>query len=191
MSLNKRSLLPIVSLGREAMASSRSRSPSRSRSGGADRFPEAKAAGVVLWTEEGTILIGYQPQKKGKWSEPGGKRPRGESVVTCAKRELREETGLGTENTEGLTMQWGKPTYIPDCKHIFFQEQIGDGRPATSTTFSEYKFVRVGDIPAANSFRLQRVAHFLRREGGDEARRRDDASGFEALEQMLLRGAQQ
>jgi len=171
----------------------RSRSPPRSRTGEghlgvADRFPDAKAAGVVLWSGSGGFLVGYQPQKKGKWSEPGGKRLPGESVVTCAKRELREETGI--EATEGSTLiEWSKPTYIADCKYVFFQGGIGDGRPATSTTFSEYKFVRVGDIPSNSSFRLQRVAHFLRREVGDEARRRDDASGFEALEQMLLRGA--
>ena len=167
----------------------RSRSPPRRRSSVTDPFPDAKAAGVVLRNANGEFLIGYQPQKKGKWSEPGGKRLPGESVMNCAKRELREETGLGTESTEGLTIQWDKPTYITDCKYIFFQGQIGDGRPATSTTFSEYKFVRVGDIPSNSSFRLERVAHFLRRGAGDEARHRADASGFDALEQMLLRGA--
>ena len=176
------------------MTASRSRSPPRSRTGEvhpgvADRFPDAKAAGVVLWNENGEFLIGYQPQKKGKWSEPGGKRLPGESVVTCAKRELFEETGLGAETTESLIIQWEKPTYIPDCKYVFFPGRIGDGQPATSTTFSEYKFVRVGDIPSNSSFRLERVAHFLRREAADEARRRANASGLSALEQMIMRGA--
>ena len=59
-----------------------------------DPFPDAKAAGVDIWNSSGEFLIGYQPQKKGKWSEPGGKRFPGESVMTCAKRELREETGF-------------------------------------------------------------------------------------------------
>ena len=159
----------------------RSRSPPRSRS--SDPFPDAKAAGVVLWNANGEFLIGYQPQKQGKWSEPGGKRFPGESVMTCAKRELREETGLD-ENTEGLAIQWDKPTHIPDCKYVFFQGQIGAGQPAASTTFSEYKFVRSNDIPATSSFRLQRVAHFLRREASDEARQ---ANRMTALEQMLSR----
>ena len=90
------------------LASSRSRSPSRSRSGGADRFPEAKAAGVVLWTEEGTILVGYQPQKR-KWSEPGGKRLPGESVRACVERELREETVLA----EGLEIDGERGRRLP------------------------------------------------------------------------------
>ena len=122
-------------------------------------------------------------RKKAKWFEPGGKRFPGESVMTCAKRELREETGLD-ENIEGLTIQWDKPTHIPDCKYVFFQGQIGTGKPAASTTFPEYKFVRSNDIPATSSFRLQRVAHFLRREANDEARQ---ANRMTALEQMLSR----
>lgn len=96
------------------MANPRSRSPPRSRTdeghpGVADRFPDAKAAGVVLRNANGEFLIDCQPQKKGKWSEPGGKRFPGESVMNCAKRELREETGI--EATEGSTMiEWSKPT---------------------------------------------------------------------------------
>ena len=39
-----------------------------------DPLQDAKAAGVVLWNSNGEFLIGYQPQEKGKWSEPGGKR---------------------------------------------------------------------------------------------------------------------
>ena len=162
----------------------RSRSSPRNRT--SDPFPDAKAAGVVLWNSHGEFLIGYQPQKRAKWSEPGGKRFPGESVMTCAKRELREETGLD-ENIEGLTVQWDKPTHIPDCKYVFFQGQIGAGQPATSTTFSEYTFVPLSGIPSNSSFRLQRVAHFLRR--GAAGERRADPSGTDALEQMLLRGA--
>ena len=58
-----------------------------------NRYPDAKAAGLVLWTGDGRILIGLQ-RRQGKWSEPGGKRLPGESVIACAQRELREEAEL-------------------------------------------------------------------------------------------------
>ena len=163
----------------------RSRSPGRNRSSVTDPFPDAKAAGVVLWNSNGEFLIGLQ-RRQGKWAEPGGKRFPGESVMICAKRELREETGLD-EDIEGLAVQWDKPTHIPDCKYVFFQGKIGAGKPATSTTFSEYKFVRSKDIPATSSFLLQRVAHFLRREANDEARRQAEPKRMAALEEMLRR----
>ena len=144
-----------------------------------DRFPDAKAAGVVLWNGD-AILIGYQPQTR-KWSEPGGKKLNGESAAACAKRELREETGLLTEKHSNI--QWDKPQYIPDCKYVFFQGRIGDRQPVTSTTFSEYQFVLLSGLPRASRFRLQRVVHFLRREA--EERRR--ACRMDALVQLLER----
>ena len=147
-----------------------------SRSPRGERFPEARAAGVVLW-RNGGFLAGLQ---KGKLSEPGGKKMQGESAIACAKRELNEETGLDPDK---LNIRWGQPSYIPDCKYVFFQGEIGNEQPWKFTTFSEYKFVRANALPASTSFRLERVSHFLRR---DEERRR--ASKIDAVEQMLRRG---
>ena len=146
---------------------SRSRSP---------RMQGAKAAGVVLWRNDG-FLVGLQ---KGKFSEPGGKM-QGETAIACAKRELNEETGLDPDK---LNIRWGQPSYIPDCKYVFFQGEIGSEQPSKFSTFSEYKFVRADAVPASSSYRLQRVSHMLRREA--EERRR--AGHMDAVEQMLRRG---
>ena len=162
----------------------RSRSPSRRVQEMTDRFPDTKAAGVVLWDEHGGFLVGYQP-KKGKWSEPGGKKIVGESAISCAKRELHEETGLDTETD--VVIEWDNPTYIPDCKYLFSQGRLGRGHLANSTTFSEYKFVPFDGLPAASSFRLQRVAHFLRRQAEERRRTRT----IDALGPMLSNGAKQ
>ena len=162
----------------------RSRSPSRRVQEIADRFPDTKAAGVVLWDEHGGFLVGYQPKTR-KWFEPGGKKMVGESAISCAKRELHEETGLDTE--KDVVIQWESPTYIPDCKYLFFLGRLGRGRPANSTTFSEYKFVPFDGLPAASSFRLQRVAHFLCRQAEERRRTRT----IVALGPMLSNGANQ
>ena len=141
-----------------------------------ERFPDAKAAGLVLWRNDG-FLVGLQ---KGKFSEPGGKKMQGESAIACAKRELNEETGLDPDK---LNIRWGQPSYIPDCKYVFFQGEIGSEHPSKFSTFSEYNFVRADAVPVSSSYRLQRVSHMLRR---DEERRR--ASKMDAVEQMLRRG---
>ena len=154
-------------------AMSRSRSPRMQ----GERFPDAKAAGVVLWNNGG-FLVGLQ---KGKWSEPGGKKLQGESAMACAKRELHEETGLDPDK---LMIRWEQPTYIPDNKYLLFQGEIGSEQPSKFTTFSEYKYVRANALPASSSYRLQRVSHLLRREA--EERRR--TSHIDAVEQMLRRG---
>ena len=93
----------------------RSRSPSRRIQEIGVGFPDTKAAGVVLWDEHGGFLVGYQPKTR-KWSEPGGKKMVGESAISCAKRELHEETGLDTE--KDVVIKWDNPTYIPDCKYL-------------------------------------------------------------------------
>jgi len=59
-----------------------------------------EAAGGVVWrrTEKGGIrvLLIHRPQYR-DWSLPKGKLERGEGALTCALREVREETGLRCE----------------------------------------------------------------------------------------------
>lgn len=63
-----------------------------------DRLESAEElAGVgVLVRRQDTMLLGRRlsPHGYGTWSFPGGSPQHGESVVECAIRELREETGL-------------------------------------------------------------------------------------------------
>jgi ADP-ribose pyrophosphatase YjhB (NUDIX family) len=49
------------------------------------------AAGGIVENETGKILMIY---RRGKWDLPKGKLDDGESIETCAVREVEEETGL-------------------------------------------------------------------------------------------------
>ena len=109
----------------------------------------------------------------------------GESAISCAKRELHEETSLDTETD--VVIEWDNPTYIPDCEYLFFHGRLGRGHPANSTTSNEYKLVPLDGLPAASSFRFQRVAHFLCRHAEERRRTRT----IDALGPMLSNGANQ
>jgi 8-oxo-dGTP pyrophosphatase MutT (NUDIX family) len=50
-----------------------------------------EAAGGLVLNERGNLLMIF---RRGKWDLPKGKRDAGESIETCAVREVEEETGL-------------------------------------------------------------------------------------------------
>lgn len=74
------------------------------------------AAGIVLWTNDGRFLVGRGATKQ-EWSEPGGKRERGETARACASRELHEEMRLSADDLE---IDWDNPSYDEQCKYTFF-----------------------------------------------------------------------
>ena len=67
------------------------------------------AAGGLVVNEEGAVLMIY---RRGKWDLPKGKRDEGESIETCALREVSEETGL-----HQLTLE----EKICDTYHVYDQ----------------------------------------------------------------------
>ncbi|HVZ57568.1 MAG TPA: NUDIX hydrolase [Chitinophagaceae bacterium] len=55
------------------------------------KFNLVRAAGGLVWNEQGALLMIY---RKGKWDLPKGKLDPGERLEDCAVREVAEETGL-------------------------------------------------------------------------------------------------
>ncbi|RLI98177.1 MAG: hypothetical protein DRP00_02505 [Candidatus Aenigmatarchaeota archaeon] len=56
----------------------------------------------VLIIKDGKVLLGKRNEEPGKntWSLPGGKLEFGETFEVCAKREVKEETGLDVDDLE-------------------------------------------------------------------------------------------
>jgi 8-oxo-dGTP pyrophosphatase MutT (NUDIX family) len=75
---------------------------------------EVFAAMVVLQDSAGQWCVAWSPRRQ-EWSIPGGGREAGESVVGCAIREVREETGL--ELTADQLKPVGQERFSPLTEH--------------------------------------------------------------------------
>jgi 8-oxo-dGTP diphosphatase len=73
----------------------------------------------VLVIRDGKVLLGRRrgSHGAGSWSAPGGRLEYGESIEECARRELREETGL-----EAGTIEPGP--YTNDVFHEVGQQYL-------------------------------------------------------------------
>lgn len=78
-------------------------------------------AAVILLREDGAALLQHRDNKAGlrhagMWVPPGGHAEPGESMVACARRELREETDYDCADLHWLTAfedrQEGWPAYL-------------------------------------------------------------------------------
>ena len=122
------------------------------------RYPDAAAAGVVLWAAGQTSLVGWDPIKQ-KWSLPGGKRELGESIRACAAREVYEETLLRDHD---LQIDWSNFDYIRQGKYVYYQGHLGSNQPSVTATFTEYRHVHLQEPPSKYEFCLERVISNLR-----------------------------
>jgi len=78
------------------------------------KFTLIQAAGGLVYTPDHEFLLIF---RRGKWDLPKGKLDQGESLQTCAKREVQEETGLNdVELKKPLHITYH--TYHEDGRHF-------------------------------------------------------------------------
>lgn len=70
---------------------------------------------------------------------PAGKLDKGESVLTCLKRELKEETGCIAKRFHFLTSYWPTPAFSNEVIHIYWAEVKKMGK----INLDEDEFLRV------------------------------------------------
>ena len=69
-------------------------------------YPDRPIAGALAVVQRGERILLAQrslPPGIGKWGFPGGMQELGETIATCAQRELLEETGIAAEPVRVLT----------------------------------------------------------------------------------------
>jgi ADP-ribose diphosphatase len=106
---------------------------------------------VAVDREDRVVLVRQlrEPARKQLLELPAGTLEPDESALDCAKRELREETGLrGGRWNEGPRF-WTTPGFCRELMHVFFAEELEEGEPASEED-EEIELVRIPviELPA-------------------------------------------
>lgn len=130
------------------------------------------SANVAVLDVDGRLLL-IRRTDNDNWALPGGGQDPGESIVDCAIRETREETGIDCEIT-GLVGIYTNPRHVieytsdgevrQEFSIVFTARSIG-GEPTPSGESSDVRWVAPTDLnkyPMHPSM-LQRVDHYLER----------------------------
>jgi len=133
------------------------------------------SAAVAVWrrTEDGIEWLvlhrsHFAPEFAGDWAwgPPGGGCDHGESVAECARRELREETGLDAECVP--TDCGGRSARTAGDDFVLFQAEVGpDAEVALSWEHDAYRWLPLDDarglcLPSAVGDQLACVAALVR-----------------------------
>ncbi len=116
-------------------------------------FKLIKAGGGLVKNKKGEILLIF---RRGKWDLPKGKLDENETLLQCAVREVREETGL-TRIEAGEEINTTYHTYVDFGKHIlkeshwYYMLATGEETlvPQTEEDITEIRWVKKKDL---NSF---------------------------------------
>ncbi len=113
-------------------------------------FKLIQAAGGLVKNKNGDILLIF---RRGKWDLPKGKLDENESIIECAVREVKEETGL-TDVKAGKEIGATYHTYVQFGKHILKQshwfmmvaKKDEPLTPQTEEDITEIKWVKKEDL---------------------------------------------
>ncbi len=89
------------------------------------------AVGVVPFLDRDTIVMVRQyrhPVGEVTLELPAGKLDAGESVMTCLRRELKEETGYTARAFTPLIRYWPTPAFANEVLHLFVARGLKAGR---------------------------------------------------------------
>jgi 8-oxo-dGTP diphosphatase len=106
----------------------------------------------VLVVRGGRVLLGERLGAHGAhtWAPPGGHLEFGETVESCARREVREETGLEIDGVKEAP--YTSDVFEADRKHyitLFVTAQSDSGEPVVRepAKCSDWKWFSWGDLP--------------------------------------------
>ena len=116
-------------------------------------FDHLGACGI-LPIENGQIYLVQQyryPVGKVTWEIPAGKREKGQTFLTCARAELKQETGLRAEHFKKLLMFHPSNAFSNEELHLYIATGLTRGKDCPD----EDEFLNVKKFP------LEKVYHMI------------------------------
>lgn len=113
------------------------------------------AVGVVPFLDRDTVVMVRQyrhPVREVTWELPAGKLDPGESVLTCLKRELAEETGFTARKFTPLLRYWPTPAFADEILHLYVAEGLKKGAMRTD----EDEFLECVTVPFKKAVEMVR-----------------------------------
>jgi ADP-ribose pyrophosphatase len=108
------------------------------------------ASVVIPLSNEGELYMVRQfrkPLESESLEIPAGKLDKGEDPFECAKRELKEETGLDAENVKHLISIHSTPGFCDEILHMYLATGLKEGTACTDEDeFLSVEKVHVNDL---------------------------------------------
>jgi ADP-ribose pyrophosphatase len=104
------------------------------------------AVAVLPFVDKDRIILVRQyryPVKERTYEIPAGKLDKGESILSCVKREMQEETGYKPHNIKKLLSYWPTPAFSNEIIHIF----TASGLTRSALTPDEDEFIEAVVLP--------------------------------------------
>lgn len=112
-----------------------------------------KAIGIIPIDKDGnTWLIGQYryPLKEYSWEIPMGGGPHDEAPLDCAKRELKEETGIEAKKWTNLMKIHTSNCVTDEVGYIYLAEELSFGE----TSFDETEDLTIKKLPFSEAYQM-------------------------------------
>lgn len=127
------------------------------------------AAGGIVINQKDEVLMMF---RRGHWDLPKGKLDGGESIETCAVREVCEETGIKEDHVSivknaGITYHEYFDKYLKKDvlkeTHWYYMQYTGNGDlvPQTEEDIEELKWVTIKEVPQYFNKTYKNIAEIL------------------------------